>query len=837
MAVAIPIVLHLVARREPKKVVFPSIRFLTKKYENNRSKLQVRRWWLLALRIAALALLALALARPAIHQALSLTWLTIGILALVGIVLLGMATLALSRGQSRGLTYGLTATAIAFLLGSIGWGAYTSASGQRPAIDNASPAAIAIVLDNSPTAAWKTAEDDRLVRIKQIAHWMISRLPPTSRIAIVDRSNVPVTFAMDPSSAIAKVDQLRTTEVTQPISNRIDAAVRLVRTSELENRQLLIISDLAEPTWGESALDPQLSTTIAESPTVPVTFFDLGVFKESNRSLGVPTIQDTTPPAGVPVKLTTVLSLSAAQTTTPPTDSSAGEVLPTANSSADQPLQTNQQIAGTQSVTAELSLYESDPALPVVRNGKVVRPALKQVDRKNAEITVGESRELVLTIPPLATGIHHGTIELIGEDALGLDDKRYFTVEVLPPSQVLLVGDDTEQADQIAEVITSPYSVDDPNAEYQIQRIGYDDLPVVQLTNFNAALLLDPPTETLTDESLAQYVTDGGNVFVCVGPAAGLASVRSDALPTLLRPWRVPEPYTFLNVVQSAHPILAIFSEISDGVPWADFRVRQYWQVETQPSDRVLMRYAGTKHPALIQRIVQNSGDASSSGTTKTGSWVMLTTPIPDTGDFKKQWNDLFGAEAWPAFLLVRFIAESLTGRSSHNWMPTVGQPQLVKIGNATDGIATNETNTSEETDNLRLQLFPPGNSLPVPIDVDPAAQEVVIADVARGGTYWLRGGKNTGGFSANLPAALTRLKRIDVAALSDWFGPDFYAVATNQDEVELAEVATSHRVSLRSPLLLLALAVFLLELILGNRFYASPRRQSSGVSRRSATA
>ncbi len=306
-AVAVPIVLHLIARREPKKVVFPSIQFLTKKFESNRSKLQVRRWWLLALRVAALALLAIALARPAIHQNLSLTWLTIGIVAAIGVALLLMATLALSRGHSRSLTYTLATTASLFLVAAIGWGAFTSASGQRPQIDNASPAAIAIVLDNSPTAAWKTADDDRLERMKDVAKWMISRLPPTSRIAILDRSAVPAAFALDAASAMAKIDQLRVIEVTQPIASRIDAAVRLVRTSELENRQLFLVSDLAESTWEESLIDATLATTIAQSPVVPITLFDLGEFAGTNRSLSVPKLQDPSPPPQTPINITTVL--------------------------------------------------------------------------------------------------------------------------------------------------------------------------------------------------------------------------------------------------------------------------------------------------------------------------------------------------------------------------------------------------------------------------------------------------------------------------------------------------------------------------------------------------
>ena len=100
-AISVPIALHLLARREPRKVVFPSIRFLTKRMESNRSRLRVRRWWLLALRILAVAMLAVALARPAIHQSLSITWLTIGLCSLVGLILLLLATIALSRGEAK----------------------------------------------------------------------------------------------------------------------------------------------------------------------------------------------------------------------------------------------------------------------------------------------------------------------------------------------------------------------------------------------------------------------------------------------------------------------------------------------------------------------------------------------------------------------------------------------------------------------------------------------------------------------------------------------------------------------------------------------------------------
>ncbi len=360
-AMAVPIVLHLIARREPRKVVFPSVQFLTKRFESNRSRLRVRRWWLLALRIAAVAALALALARPVIHQSLSVTWLTIGLLAAMGIALLVMASVSLARSQSPPTTYSLAAAAAAALLWALTWGLYTYASGPVPVTDSIEPVSIAIVLDNSPTSAWKTASDDRIGRMKDLATWMVTRLPRTSRIAIVDRSAQVATFSLDVASAISKIEQLRPLEVTQPIASRIDAAARLVRTSDLPNRQVLLITDLAVSSWDEAAAEAGLSTLLGEDPRIALTVFDLGEFAGINRSLSIPRFADATPPRGVPVAVSTTLQLAANDD------------------------------AASVSVTAELEIYENDPALPVVRDGVVKRPQARSVDRTSVRVAAGGS--------------------------------------------------------------------------------------------------------------------------------------------------------------------------------------------------------------------------------------------------------------------------------------------------------------------------------------------------------------------------------------------------------------------------------------------------------------
>lgn len=771
--VAIPIALHLLARREPRKVVFPSVQFLVRRFESNRSRMRVRRWWLLALRIAALALLALALARPAIHQSLSVTWLTIGMIAAFGLVLLVMATVALARGPTRSLAYGLAASAAAALLAAGLWATITYATGPAPSIDSIEPVAIAIVLDNSPTSAWHTADDDRLARMKDVATWMVTRLPRTSRIAVMDRSSQLAGFSLDASSAVSKIDQLQPLEVTQPIATRLEAAAQLVRTSDLTNRQILLITDLAMSTWKEAG-GSGFAAVLNEDPTVSLTVFDLGPFQGRNRALSIPQLADATPPRDSPVPVTVSVSLTTAE---------SGDSV---------------------SMTAELEMLENDPSLPVIRNGTVVRPNAQAVDRASARVAAGGSSQLLLTIPALSVGTHHGRIRLVGNDAMPLDDARYFSLQVLPPAEVLLVGDDQDEARVISQAITAG-AIDSSSAEFTVERIGYSDLSVVRLGDFDVVMMLDPVPEALNDESVARFLAQGGGVMICLGPQAGSSMLESSFAPKLMRRWRVPEPGSFLQVVGSKHPVT---EPVSSNTPWSSFRIQQYWQLQPLPNDQVLMRFAGTDHPALIERTfspsVSDDGDDGAAG-----RLLVLSTPLPALSTATRSWNDLFGSDPWPAWLLCRQSIEYLAKRGDNPLMPLVGQSQTIEWGDA----------VAEEA-SQRLQLFPPGEGTPVPLERPENSRRLTIRDVSRSGTYWLRGFQTGAGFSANLPEDAINLTRIDQLDLDAMFGADQYSLTHNLEEIEFAENRASQRVSLHSPAILLALAVFLVEQLLGNRFY-----------------
>jgi hypothetical protein len=383
------------------------------------------------------------------------------LIAAFGFILLVMASVAISRGPSRSVAYGLAAAALVTLLGAGIWGTVTYATGPAPSIDSIEPVAIAIVLDNSPTSAWHTADDDRISRMKDLATWMVTRLPRTSRIAVIDRSAQVASFSLDVSSAVSKIDQLEPLEVTQPIASRLEAAAQLVRTSDLPNRQILLITDLSRATWRDAS-EAALASLWTNDPEVSLTVFDLGDFDGLNRSLSLPLLADKTPPRDTPLAVTTTLSLA------------------------------SDEAGSSQSVTAELEMYENDPALPVIRDGRIKRPNVRSVDRASVRVAAGGSSQLLLTIPSLPIGTHHGRIRLVGSDAMPLDDTRYFSVQVLPPSQVLLVGDEPDDARVIAEAIVATAGMaDESNAEFTVDRIGYSDLTVARLSDFDVVVMLN----------------------------------------------------------------------------------------------------------------------------------------------------------------------------------------------------------------------------------------------------------------------------------------------------------------------------------------------------------
>src|SRR6478609_1359488 len=65
---AVPVILHLFMKQTPKHVIFPALRLIKERHKRSRQKLRIKNWLLLLARVMLVALMALALARPALNS-------------------------------------------------------------------------------------------------------------------------------------------------------------------------------------------------------------------------------------------------------------------------------------------------------------------------------------------------------------------------------------------------------------------------------------------------------------------------------------------------------------------------------------------------------------------------------------------------------------------------------------------------------------------------------------------------------------------------------------------------------------------------------------------------
>lgn len=72
LAAAVPIVLHLIRRRDPEERLFPAVQYLTEATRDHRRRLQLRHWLLLACRTGLIVALVLAAAGPSLSRSVPL---------------------------------------------------------------------------------------------------------------------------------------------------------------------------------------------------------------------------------------------------------------------------------------------------------------------------------------------------------------------------------------------------------------------------------------------------------------------------------------------------------------------------------------------------------------------------------------------------------------------------------------------------------------------------------------------------------------------------------------------------------------------------------------------
>jgi len=696
--VVLPIVLHLIMRRKPRHFEFPALRFVQKQHDTNQRRLQLRHLLLLALRMAVIALLALALARPSIKTA----------------------------------------------------GALGSAE---------APVAAALVVDTARRMEYRHQNRTRLEVARQMASELLGRLPEGSQVAVIGTRWEPPAFQVDLGAAKHRLQGLETVAHSQSLTDVLTEAVRLVRQSELARREVYVFTDLARVAWPAESAD-RLREQLAKSSDVGVYLVDVGVEKPTNSALAE-------------------LRLSS-------------EVLTNRS-----PLRIETELAHTGS--------EASRTVEVY----VLDQQQKPQKRSEQTLTLGadQSQQVEFQLGAMEPGTHQGYVQIVGQDGLASDDKRYFTVEVKPPWRVLLVA--PEPADRyavfLAESLAPAAFRRAGQARYDCDVIAQEKLAGQSLSGYSAVCLLDPkPLEPAAWRKLGDFAAEGNGVAIFLGRNAHpLTAFQQPAalelLPgKLLRQVRRPDG-VYLAPSDFQHPILKAFGDYAGSIPWDAFPVYRYWQLD-KPAPGVHVIAPFTDYgPAILERPLNK------------GRVVTMTTPISDRPD-RDAWNLLPVGDAWPFLILANETLGYLVGAGDQRLNYTAGQTAVLRL------------DPDKEFQSYVLRVPGASESIEVRLTPDLKRHVLVITSTDREGNYRVQaGGIAAGvdrGFSVNLAPQQTDLERLDEEQLGRIFGSASFRLA--RDSSQLEGKITEARVGRELyPIVILLVALALAaEQVMANRFY-----------------
>lgn len=702
---ALPIVLHLIMRQQPRHLEFPALRFVRRRRDANRRRLRLRHLILLALRVAAICLLAAALARP-------------------------------------------------FIMVSAGaWG------GQE------APVAAALVFDTNLRMEYRHENRSRLEAASETALWLLPQLPADSEVAVVDTGPGAAIFQIDLGAAKQRVERLQAEAVSRPLVEVLPDALELLRKSELSRKEVYLFTDLTQAAWPREEV-ARLQRELAATEGVGVYVIDVGVAEPRNFSLGQLRQSDQR------ISVHGRLRLSAELSNIGP--------------------------GGERGVEAYLLDSAGTPQM---------------VGRQTLQAAENSQLPSEFNIPAPDVGSHQGYVQIVGEDPLAADDRRFFTFEVQPAWRVLVAAPSPhyDRAFALTEALAPTAARETGQARFACEVTTLEDLPQRELREFAAVCLLDPaPLSDFSWQQLRDYAYAGGGVALFLGPHADTQGFNQPAagevLPgKLLRQARYPDGNLQLAPDDYQHPLLRAFAPLASSVPWSASPVVRYWQLGDLAADAgAVIAYSNTD-AAVIERTIG------------AGRAITFTTPVSQL-PAERAWNYLLsGGDSWPFFVLLNETMLYLVGSADVQLNYQPGQAAVIPLDD-TERIAS------------YLLMTPRGDPLRQNAGLEGDALVVTATDWH--GNYRLRAGGETAGldrgFSVNLPEAELRLDRLEDDALDDIFGENEYRLARDTDEID-REISVGRAGRELYPWLMALLAVVLgAEQVVANRFYAGRGEKSN---------
>jgi len=771
----LPVLLHLILKQEPKKIVFPAFRFLKQKQLTNQRKLRLRHFVLLSLRVLLILLVALALYQPG---------LTGGLLPL--------------GGQSP-----VAAVLIVDTRPDMGY-----ITGERAGQSDARKEGLRSL--GEPLEGPWTLLDDARFRAMEV----LDQMPSSSRVALLTTADSVADWSGTVEEARKRLRDLRKPIASsQSVSRSLDIAWGLFARGE-ENRQpgedplprlLCVFSDRTAASW-EPVRREDLVTRRDKAATageIATLYFDVGIDKPINAGITSVEIKPQNVSAAVPAVVRVNVDAFGGREIDQSVrfrldGETEGEVRPIKLRPGERAtVEFRREGLKIGLHQAEVSLTSAD-ALP----GDNVRYLTFRIQEPRRLLAITDDVPPAFSLVSGALGTVGRTLSPASGWTKALAWFPQYQYETRTQSQPL---DDLTTFEAVTLFqVSAPSAALWANLTRYVQAGGQlivvpggeEMQPEYWQAGFDAGLLP------------ARFRTNGLIAVERAKVPAKKAKDESAPVETGVRlAW---------EAAQYQHPLLAPFREFRED-PATDFVLREPRTWYYQDTDKVipgsvLLRYAdapnpANRHPAILEKVVGGRGRV-----------VMLTTVFDNRRDrFGSLQND-YGTTSF-YLVLVNELHRYLTGDSDEaNYNYIGGRAVLIRPP------------TDAATRPLDYRLNGPDISAKDGIvrkDEQQARFRIPMERFASAGNFTIgsteekRDGRFLEGFSSNIDPAESSLDRLPVEPVTELLGADSI-VATGKD-LKLADVLRSRggaSVDL-FPFLMMGLLLFLaVENYVSNRFY-----------------
>lgn len=798
---ALPVILHLLLKRKPKKLIFPALRLVQQRQQQNLKRIQLRHVWLLLLRVLAILLIVLALARPSLPAAdynfRWWEWLTFAAVVLVGVgVYFGLLRswerqqlprhiFNLRRAAARGWTTGATLLGLLLLVGCpYQQRIAAEIKSPPPAAQLDLPVAAVMLFDTSLSQTYRQEGRTRLESAVQIATDHLGELPPGSKVAIVDAaSDHPILFQQTLSAAQTRLRDLKPQAVSLPLNDRLRSCLlfqeeerrrTLAEQGQVADdlrkdrflRRVYLFTDLARTAWREGG-STLLQKELERLQTVNLFIVDVGELESQNVAVRQVRLSRQQAPVGGQLSISALIE----STGIPPRD-----------------------------VALELNRVLPDGTT-------------RQLGSASAQLEAGTPQWVMFPLLKDLTGpILHGEVRLASSDPLAMDDIRCFTVQVGDPPRVLVTAPRAADAAQWMAAL-NPIGV-----KFRVEFVPTSRLQERTLTEYDVLYLVNVPQ--LSDAlwlRLSQYVEQGGGLGVFLGsddirPSAYERAAAQTLLPAAPRAVRERRS-RHMVIEHSEHPVFRKLAEYG-GVPIleGDLFVDRYFVVEPMAGAATLATLTDEdQSPLLVERSVGR------------GRSILFASAVDLAQGSFSRWNNLMDPSqvGWPRLALAESLTLYLSRSTDNVFNVTAGEDVRLRV---------------EPADSVRTFLLKRPEFKQTRLNLPAGDGTINITDARDVGQYDLVELERTSGpalgFSVNPSPAESDLARMTPTDLDALLGEGRYQVARTigelTDSVTMADLGRE----VYGLVLLLVLAAFLGEHLVANRFYDVDETSSPSAGR-----